>query len=165
MALPYDVVVAIQDGNGAVAHTKVHLPETLAIADVQIFNEDLCTVIDAIIDGKVIGADLVVPLDLSGSTIKTDPGAQSDNEKGAMFTFRDADGRTFRMRLPAFSDTFVLANSKDVDQAASEVVAFMTDITTGVLTNAPVSRAGVDITSVATAKQSFTKNRKGRRKA
>jgi hypothetical protein len=165
MALPLDIEFFIVDGNGNTVKTLCHAPTATTPANAALFASAMATSIDALIDGRVTGAALVLPLDISTSVRKEAAGAQSDNEKGALFTFKDTDGRIFKMRLPTFSDEFVSPNSKDVDTTDGAVTAYTDYIITGGGGGVnPVSKATVDIVALSSAKQNFTKNRKGRRK-
>lgn len=163
MALPYDVQFEVIDGNGNTVKTLVHIPNNTTPANAALFAAGMATQIDGLSLGRVEKASLVIPLDISTSTRKAAPEAQSDNESGALFVFRDADTRIFRMRIPAFDTDFVSPNSKDVDMTL--VTGF-----TGVIVDGgggsvnPVSKANVDITAVSSGKQNFRKNLKGRRK-
>jgi hypothetical protein len=165
MAMPVDLRVLLLDGNGNPSSMIIHLDDGVTLADATASGQAAAPVIDALTLDKITGVDIVYHVDLSALTLKADAGTDSDNEDGAMFVFSDADGRLYRSRIPAFDHTFVSPSSKDVDTTATEV----TDYTGGIIGGfgggpEPVSKANVDITTLRSAKQSFAKNRKGRRK-
>jgi len=165
MALPIDLRVLLIDGQGNPSSMIIHLADTTTLANAVATAQALAPVIDALTMDKITGVDIVFHADLSSLTLKADAATDADNEDGAMFVFSDVDGRLYRSRIPAIDHTFVVASSKDIDVSATEV----TDFTGGIVSGFgggpdPVSKANIDITSLRSAKQSFTKNRKGRRK-
>lgn len=165
MALPVDLLVSFLDGNGNSSRTIVHLASTVTLAEAVATGQAIAPVLDALSEAKVTGVDIVYHADLSALTLKADPVADSDNEDGALFIFTDADGRIYRTRVPAIDHTYVLPNSKDLDTTASQVTDWTGGITGGFGGGPdPVTKAGTDITTIKSQKQSFSKNLKGRRR-
>jgi len=165
VALPVDLRVLLIDGQGNPSSMIIHLEDTVTLANAVATAQSAAPVIDALTQDKITGVDIVFHADLSALTLKADAATDADNEDGAMFVFSDVDGRLYRSRIPAIDHTFVVASSKDIDMTATEVTDFTGGITGGFGGGPePVSKANVDITSLRSAKQSFTKNRKGRRK-
>ena len=77
------------DGNGNTSKQVAHIAAATTLANAFLYAQDLAEILDALSDAKVIGAEVLAPVDLSGQDIKTDPTVQSDIESGAKFVFRD----------------------------------------------------------------------------
>ncbi len=161
MALPYDVEVSFLDGNGNTARMRYHVSNADDIADIATDAIALVTALDANSDARVTDAHIKIPIDISGSTRKANPTADSDNEKGGVLVFADADGLIYRMRVPAVKDTSITDNSKALDQTAfANVISYFTGITGTAHTT---TKAGTVLTGLRSARQNFKKNYKGRR--
>jgi len=165
MALPVDLRILYIDGNGNNSSQIIHLPDDVTLATAIATAQSVAPVLDVLTLDKITGVDIVFHADLSALTLKDAAGTDADNEDGAMFTFTDVDGRVYRTRIPAIDHTYVLPSSKDIDMSSSDVTDFTSGITGGFGGGPePVSKADVDIVALTSAKQSFTKNRKGRRR-
>jgi len=165
MALPVDLRVLYIDGNGNNSAQIIHLPDDVTLATAVATAQSVAPVLDVLSLDKITGVDIVFHADLSALTLKDAAATDADNEDGAMFIFTDVDGRVYRTRIPAIDHTYVLPSSKDIDITASDVTDFTGGITGGFGGGPePVSKADVDIVALVSAKQSFTKNRKGRRR-
>jgi len=165
MAMPVDLRVLYVDGNGNNSSQVVHLADDVTLATAVATAQSIAPVLDKLSLDKITGVDVVFHADLSALTLKDAAGTDADNEDGAMFIFVDADGRPYRTRIPAIDHTYVVASSRDIDMASTDVTDFTAGITGGFGGGPePVSKADVDITTWISAKQSFTKNRKGRRR-
>lgn len=165
MALPVDIRVLLADGENNPSSMIIHYTNTLTLTDAIAAGQAIAPVVDALTLDKITGVDVVYHVDLSGVTLKASASTDANNEDGAMFVFSDVDGRLYRTRIPAIDHTFVNPSSKDLDQTASQVTDFQSGITGGFGGGPdPVSKANVDITTWKSSKQSYSKNRKGRRR-
>lgn len=165
MPLPVDLRILYVDGQGNNSAQIVHLADDVTLATAVATAQAIAPVLDTLSLDLITGVDVVFHADLSALTLKDAAATDADNEDGAMFVFKDADGRPYRTRIPAIDHTYVLPSSRDIDTANADVTDFTGGITGGFGGGPePVSKADVDITSFVSAKQSFTKNRKGRRR-
>jgi hypothetical protein len=168
MTLPFDMRFSLQDGNGNVSFMRIHTADTWTLAQMALAMPLWATVIDAMTDAKVVGAELLVPANLAAATIKDDPEPQSDNEKGAMFVFKDALGLIYRARLPAIIDACLVPNSKLVDLTNAGIEILVDGFITGLKINDDYvggrTKANGALTSLYSARQSFRRNLKGKRK-
>ncbi len=167
MPLPIDIRVSLLDGNGNTSKQVAHIAAATTLANAFLYAQDLAEILDALSDAKVIGAEVLAPVDLSGQDIKTDPTVQSDIESGAKFVFRDAYGLLYTSRIPAIVASCLVPNSKLVDLQNAGVQAYVNGII-GVLGGDPgvnsLTKASTDIETLFSARQSFRRNLKGRRR-
>lgn len=54
--------------------------------------------------GKVVGVSLTIPIVFSGWTLRDDPAAGSENQKGGRFVFTTQGGYTSRVTIPTFNE-------------------------------------------------------------
>lgn len=151
--------IAVRDGKGQTATIEYDTPDTAGIITTVELAEEVALAIDVLIGGIVTGISVVTNVDIP-SSLEEDVDADSDVEEGAKFTFRAANGGDKEMRLPTFDEQFLLAGTKQVDLADSDVDAFVdlmingrTDIVNGNV--APVSIRNSDLVSLISAKENF----------
>lgn len=161
MTLPIKIQYSMRDAKGLVSRTLVHIPSATTLANATTYAQDLGEVIDAVIGGSIESIDICIGIALPGG-IKATPDTDTDVEEGAVFVYKDADGRTFRQRLPTFLESLVEAGTRQVDNANAAVQAYTDIIVDGNGTVAPVTLAATDITELVSDKEQFVKNRKGR---
>lgn len=161
MALPIKVQYSIRDAKGITSRTLVHLPSATTLANASAFASAFGALIDAVTSGQLSSIDVCVGVALPGG-IKTTPDDESDVEEGGVFVYRDADGRTFRQRIPTLLEALVEAGTRQIDNANAAVQAITDTIVDGDGTTQPVTLAGTDITALVSDKEQFVKNRKGR---
>lgn len=168
MARPHAFVTyTIEDAKGARSVTQINFPVTQASNTAINALKDAAgagaALIDALIQGKVVSAGVGIAIDLTGVTIKATPTAISDVEEGARFLFNAASGSTPGFRIASFDEDFILSGTQQVDLDATEVDDFVTFIVTGHtlsgVTVTPSDDGGSDITSIASARESFQSSR------
>jgi hypothetical protein len=129
-----NVTWQIQDASGDTAPLTLNVPDltdpqvTVLIAN---FVPTTAELVDAIINGKVIGASVSVNVNLAAATIKDAPIVGADVEEGAQFTFRSNVGAPTGMRIPTFDEAFGLETGEAVDTSATEVSDFIDLINDG----------------------------------
>lgn len=162
MAIPLKLQYTIRDAKGLSSRTLVHLPSATSVANATTYAGALAAVIDAVIGGSLESIDLCIGIALPGG-IKSTPGADTDIEEGAVFVYKDVDGRIFRQRLPTFLESLIETGTRQVDNANAGVQAYTDMVVVGNGTVAPVTLADTQITALFSDKEQFVKNRKGRR--
>jgi len=131
---------------------------------------DHLPVIRDLLTGGIIDCTINFHPDMSAvftgdPTIKI-PDPDSDVEEGAKFVFRPLDGdiRPMILRLPTFSEDFVLSGSRLVDVDATEVALFIDAVKDGVIAYSfdfdfSDSR-GADLAVFLGAEENFKKRKK-----
>lgn len=166
MAAPHAFLTyTIQDAKGKTSVTKINFPSAVDLGQVASFAGDTATMINGIITGKILEAGLGLAIDLSGSTIRTAPDPDSDVEEGARFMWNAASGAETGFRLPTFDEAKMVSGTRNVDQSDTDVAAFVARIlagkTTGLVNASPSDDHGSDITTIKSARESFTSSRSG----
>lgn len=156
----------IEDAKGAQSSTEIKFPANADIAIVSTFARSTAQLIDAIIRGKFV--DISVGLKIALSSV-TSPSLKSaaidtaDVEEGARFQFNAANGGVTGFRLPTFDEDFLIAGSRLVDTADASVDAVVQRIiqgqTVGLINVSPSDQYGSDVTTLKSAKESFTNSR------
>lgn len=168
MATPHAFVTyTVEDAKGAHSVTQINFPVTQASNTAINALKDAAgagaALIDALLKGKVISAGVGIAIDLTGVTIKSTPTADSDVEEGARFIFNAAAGSSPKFRLASFDEDFILSGTQTVDLEDADVDALVDFIVSGHtlsgVTVTPSDERGSDITSIASARESFEKSR------
>jgi len=169
MAVPViSFVYTIQDGDGDKSVVQIKMPRSLvdAIDDAAAIATGLGTLLNAIITGAIVDVSACVGVDLDAGWTDT-PGATSDIQHKALFSFRTEENFPTLLSIPTFDLTKFSAGSKDVNLADSDVDAFVTAITDGITVSAvnydPSDRRGDDVVSLDAAREQFRRTR-GRRR-
>lgn len=152
----------ILDNKGKTSFTKVRIPTGLSISDMVEFAQSAAQLIADLSAGQVTSAGICVGLDLSSATIKPAIISQAaDTLKKGFFQFKAALDSRFKMRMkiPAFSETKIIAGSGEIDQTDAAVAAFITAMEDGIaVTSAtiqPTTNRGNDIDSADFAREIF----------
>jgi hypothetical protein len=164
--MPYTVLYSVRDGKGATSTTELNLPDSITLDNARIFAAEMGKLIDNLITGAIVRIGLVLSVDLP-SGIATNPDENSDVEEGARFQWRTQNGFYSGMRLPTFDEANIVAGSRDVDQAASPVAAFVLAMLDGInLVGAggsgkpnPCDKRGEDIVALEFAREQFLSSR------
>lgn len=130
MVKAIDLTYTIRDNKGKDATTSVKLDPGASLVDCQEFAEAQATALDAILYGRVQGAQVNVPVDVSGLTTNLSSGAD-DVENIGSFQFRTADGRPVIVNIPCFDESMVVAGSDGINQSNPAVAAFLAMMTNG----------------------------------
>ena len=152
----YDMRFVIQDGKSPAQRSTmvIHFSDTETIASLTTKFGQLVSLINAMIDGVIIGGSLTLPLPLPGS-----PGtalATADVEEGSLWILQTLAGFKSKFRIPTFKESLIDAGG-EVDQTNAAVIAFL-----GNLLNAPIAsdNRGDALDSVVLAREMFQKSRK-----
>ena len=126
------LIYTVEDYKGKQATCVVHLPADLTIIDYVEFAEEMGDLIDALITGSIVNVGIAFTVDFAGFGWDSTPSAVADVEEKGYFQFR-TDGAFFTgIKLPTWSDFAVLAGSDLIDQADSDVAAFVTAMEDGI---------------------------------
>jgi hypothetical protein len=164
MAAPHAFLVySVQDAKGKISTVKINFPSNVDIGQVASFAGDTATMINNIIKGRIVDAGIGLAVDLSGATIRSAPDPDSDVEEGARFQFEAASGAITGFRLPTFDEAKLVAGTKNVDLADTDVDTFVDRIlagkTTGLVNASPSDDRGSDIVNLASARENFQSSR------
>lgn len=164
MAAPHVFAVwTILDAKGAKSVTKMNFPINVDIGVLQTFVSTTAELIDALIHGRIVDAGIGLAVDLSGATLKATPDVTSDVEEGARFSWSTAVGSNTTFRLPTFNEAFLLPGTRFVDQADTDVDAFVQRVlqgqTVALVNVSPSDDRGEDIEALNSARESFTSSR------
>lgn len=165
MPVPHVVLsYSIQDAKGAVSTVGINFPNAVDIGQVASFALDTGLMIDGLIKGKIISAQVALVIDMSQQAgLKTAPDADSDVEEGARFSWLTAAQSITGFRLPTFDEAFLIPGTREVDLADATVDTFHDRIiagkTTGIVNASPSDERGEDITILNAAQESFVSSR------
>lgn len=158
MALPFDIIYSVVDAKGRTSTTSIKVPDTFNIADYTSFAAQMATLIDALLAGRVTGADLCLNIDISGLNFNTLFGP-ADVEELAAFEFDTVDGRTVNVNVPCLDEGIVLAGSDALDLANPAVANFISLMENGFAASGgtvePCDIGEVDIVSTISAAERF----------
>jgi len=164
----FSIIYTIQDEKNVESTTGINLPASTAFTDVALFAAEFAKIIDPIITGAITRIGVAYQVTLPGALTST-PAANTDVEEGARFQWRTLNNYMASNRIPTFDEQFVVAGTREVDQADGTVAAFINAMLTGIdLTGVggsgtiePTDYRGEDITAVDTAREMFQSSRKG----
>lgn len=165
--MAFVVLYTIEDEKGISSTTEVNVPGTASFDNAAVFAVEMAQLINALIRGAIRRVGLAFLVDISGAGLRAAPLADSDVEEGARFQFRTANGFYTGLRIPTFDEAKIVAASRDVDLADSDVAAFVTAMTTGINlipaggtgTLQPSDKREEDIVSLTEAKEQFVSSR------
>lgn len=158
MALTYEVIYSIEDDSGEVSTTAIKINPGNTIAQYTEFGAAMATLIDALVDGKTIAADLAIGVDLSALSLNLLVGTADVEEIGA-FQFTTTENRLVNLNIPGITDNLVLEGSDDLDVTHASVGAIITAMETGIAvtggTIAPCGKGEDSITIIKSARERF----------
>lgn len=153
-----DLIYSVEDADGDVATTAVKLPSSASLVDLQEFSEAQATLMDAILDGKIIGAGASFNVDVSGLTVNLSSGADDVEDVGS-FQFRTVDGRPVIVNVPGIDENKVIVGADDLNQVDVDIAAFIAMMTNGLSvtggTIIPCDVGEDDITTIDYARERF----------
>jgi len=159
----YSIQYEILDEAGLTSNTQVNIPDTVTVANAQIFAQEMAKYINAISDGAIVGISMAVRVPIPAA-VRTTPVDGSRVEVGAYFGFRTDENNPTSLRIPARREAIVVDGSKAIDIEETQVAAFIAAMTDGIdLTAAtpvagtgtvqPVDKRDEDIVSLRVAKE------------
>jgi len=161
-----NVVYSVTDGKGDSSPITINLPSATTPTNAIAFAQTMWPLVNALITGGNVTAR--VSFDVSGIT-SGNPVGSSDVQEIAKFTFGTAIANVFKtLGLPTFLETKMAAGTKYVNQADTDVAAFITGMTDGLDTSgaggsgtvSPSDYRDEDLTSIVEAKEAWGKARK-----
>jgi hypothetical protein len=162
MAFAVTIRFGILDNKGKTSFTKVRIPTGFSITDMVEFAQSAAQLIADLSGGQVTSAGVCAGLDLSSATIKPVVISQAaDTLKKGFFQFKAALDARFKMRMkiPAFSETKIVAGSDQIDQTDTDVAAFITAMEDGIaVTSAtiqPTTNRANDLDTIDFARELF----------
>lgn len=166
MAVAFELIYEVEDDSGDVATTTVKVPTGFSLTQYGEFGAALATALDAILAGKVIGADICTNVDVS-AIVGNSATQDSDVEEVGSFQFATSEGRKVNVNLPTFDEVnHVAAGTDDIDQANGNVTNFISAMENGLATTggtiAPCDVGEDDIDTVVFAREKFRSS--GRRR-
>ena len=158
MPIAPQIIYTVIDADGDRATTTVNLPGGFTLAHFNEFGSSMATLLDALLGGRVEGADFCVNVDVSGLTSNVAL-STSDVEEIGNFVFTTAIGTGVRINVPGIDELTVAAGSDDLDQSDPAIAAFIAGIENGINTVGgliePCDVGEEDITSVVFAREKF----------
>lgn len=157
MAQPILVSFGIQDGKGDVNSLVVYLPAATAVSDALAFGTAFSTLVDAVLDSKVVSGSIALPVTLG--TIKASPVTASDVQEGGLLGYTAA-GTNYRstFRLPGIGEAFVSGKSVLTTGAmATLIAAFISGLTPAGTLVTMTDKYGNDLTALESHVKSFRK--------
>lgn len=158
MAVPHTIIWTIEDNSGDTATTEENVDKGFALTDYDEFAAAMSTLMNNIIEGKILRAELAANADLSGLTGNFTSGADDVEDLGS-FDFDTVDGRPVNVNVPGLDESKVILGSDDLDQADVDIAAFITAMTSGIAvtggTIIPCDVGEIDITGIKNARERF----------
>jgi hypothetical protein len=178
---PYTIVFTIQDEKGKTATMSVYAPQftydvgeigllTEPASDVREYAKELAIVLDAVIEGQIVGISVNTPVDLPVGLIKAAPTNTSDVEEGVAVMYRTAGKDFMRQRIPTAKETFTHqpkglgVNMSDVAVSAFVQTMVAPEELPANWSVSACDHRGDNLVSVFTAKDQFKRRRRFRRR-
>lgn len=133
-------------------------PSTTTLAQVQGWATDGIASLDDTIDGKIVSADVLLPITLPGG-IKSAAVANSTVRRGALLSFDTPTRYKWDQYLPTFTPSKMADGV--VDQTAAGIVDWLGEMVNGVVVGEtaqqPTNASGEDLTDISKATETFRK--------
>jgi hypothetical protein len=165
MAIAFEITYTVQDDSGDTATAAIHIPNTFSLSQYTEFGRAMADLVDNMVHGLLLSADLTITLDISALTGNAVTPFADVEEIGA-YLFVTGENRPVSVNLPGIAESHVLAGSDDIDQLQSAEAAFITAMVTGIAvtggTVAPCDVNEADITDIVYAREQFRSSGKRR---
>ncbi len=156
MAEPIEVNGTYSDQAGNKSSNTMYIASGLTIAQITEGLQALVVLVDDVLQALVNGFEFTVSVDLSGLTGNT-AAPSSDVEEVGEFIFTTGQNRPVNVNVPGIWDTFSASGSDELDQADSDIAAFVTAMEDGIaVTGGTIIPCDVDqndITELVTARE------------
>lgn len=133
MAVPNEVTVTIRDASGDKAQASFFVQGGFTLSQYNEMSADLANALDAVIGGVIDQMSLRLPVDLTALTGNT-VGATSDVGDVGQFQFRSTENRPVKINIPGILEAVVASGSDDINQADTDVAAFLAAMEDGIST-------------------------------
>lgn len=158
MALTFEIGVEVQDDKGRTSDFSVNVPTTFNLASYGEFAVGLAQAFDQIINGVIVGAYLLLTVDLS-SLVGNVITAVGDIQEAGYFKFRTSENRSVDIKIPAFDEGLVPSGSDSINLTDPAVQAVLDAFNNGIAvtggTIAPCDVDEDDIVTLEYARESF----------
>lgn len=146
--------MAVVDADGDSKRVQVFLPAATTQAAIVTFSDSFSALLDAVIDGQITDISYTISVPVPGG-LKASPVANSEVQKGALFSFLNASRYKWGQYIP----TWIPANftGDEVDLEATGVAAFLAAYTAGLAGTNPTNGYSDDLTSLAGNRKAFRK--------
>lgn len=128
------------------------------------FMPSTAQLIDEVIDGKIVGANVSINVSLNGVTLKDAPMPNADVEEGAVFGFFSTAGAPTTFRIPTLDEQYGLDTGQSVDTSDPDIDALVQRIiegdTQGLTTVRFADAHGNNVAGFKQAKDAFRKSRR-----
>jgi hypothetical protein len=153
------VEVAFIDRDNNKGSTAFYLPATTLLADAITAAGQYATLVAAISDATYEGYSISTG---AHESAQAQPPETADVERKGVFTFTDSAGFSSIMSVPSIKNTVVIDGTNKIDDADTNVTAFVAGVVTGAgLAARAISYHGVSFASVRRSKKSHRKSSKG----
>lgn len=161
--MTYDLTYLVQDDKNLTSLITIPVPSQTAVADLLGALDAIGQLIMPLVKGGLKAAAVRIAGSVTGWDL-TDITANSDVQEIGTFLFNTTGPVVKETNLPTFDETLLVANSKVVDTSDADVAAFITAMESGVTVNAhviePCNKHAEDILSIASARETWGKERK-----
>lgn len=136
MARPIEIRYTVQDGDGKQGNFTLNVASDTPLDEMQPIIDTIGQVLIQLTGGAVIDAQYTVKANLSASTWFVDlanaTNPLADVEEGAVFVWESYDGYRTSVRIPTFREDLIVQGTDLVDQADTDVQAFVSFYLNGV---------------------------------
>ena len=159
----------IQDGKGDESTVTLNVTDfgTGSIADLPQLMADFLPLIKALTDGGLVRSGFTFELDpavmsLVWSSVAT---ATADTQEKGFFGWITTAGKDSHFTIPAFKETFIVAGSRAINAAATQIAALITAIEDGFVSDGITFRFGdsngEDYVAARVLREAWGKYRRG----
>jgi hypothetical protein len=121
----------IKDGKGQTSMVTIPIPSTTDSGDIADFTTAMAGLLDDLIHGGIDSIGFSLPVDWTAQI----PDAASDVQEAARFSFRTVGNFIKKVVIPAIWENKFVAGSTLVNQAETNVAAWLTAMTGGLSVN------------------------------
>lgn len=149
----------VRDIEGNARNVPVHLPDTATVADIVTLAASMAPHLDALTSGRVEDeATLSFTVDLSGTSRKAAPVANSRVGAGVTLSFENSAGVAYSQYIPAVIDDLVSGGKAVYDTTpANALDTWISDMLNGGASADPCDLNGLDIVDFKGGNQSTRK--------
>lgn len=161
--MPHYVYISIKDEKGDISTVSFPFPDSTSVTDLVLLPAAIWALIDPLVTGGLAEAGFRYVANVAATAAS----AGSDVQEKGEFVLRTVNGFLKRLNLPTFIESFFHSGSKEIDQAAGDVAAFITLLEDGIdLTGSggsgivqPCDVRGEDLVSLEAAIENWGKRR------
>lgn len=160
------IYFTIEDKKGDASTVSIPIGAAVSPVNAVAAVKSFAPLVGALINGRLKTAGVSMEVSVTGFPATAD--VNSDVQEKGLFSFRGVNGFIKNLSLPAIKESIFSLGSKDIDQANSDVAAFLTAMTDGVdltanggdTTLGASDVRGDDLTEVVEAREAWGKYRR-----